>query len=80
MHSMNRRTWLRAASLWVFLPAGLTEAMERVFLQAPIASPNAEEKRQGAAMTGSAKVYELRIYHVCPESWTASWPLPRLYG
>jgi hypothetical protein len=24
---------------------------------------NAEEKRQGDAMTGSAKVYELRIYH-----------------
>ena len=32
----------------------------------PIGSPNAEEKRQGDAMTGSAKVYELRIYHVVP--------------
>jgi len=31
-----------------------------------IGSPNAEEKRQGDAMTGSAKVYELRIYHVVP--------------
>ena len=28
--------------------------------------PNAEEKRQGDAMTGSAKVYELRIYHAAP--------------
>jgi hypothetical protein len=33
----------------------------------PIGSPNAEEKRRGDAMTGSAKVYELRIYHVVPE-------------
>jgi len=66
MHAMNRRTWLRAVSLSLFLPAGLTEAMERVFLQAPIGSRNAEEKRQGDAMTGSAKVYELRIYHVVP--------------
>jgi hypothetical protein len=40
--------------------------MERAFLQAAIGSPNAEEKRQGDAMTGSAKVYELRIYHVVP--------------
>src|ERR1700724_2335819 len=31
-----------------------------------IGSPNAEEKRQGDAMTGSPKVYELRIYHVVP--------------
>ncbi len=66
MHRMNRRTWLRAASLSVFLPAGITEAMERAFLQAPIGSPNAEEKRRGDAMTESAKVYELRIYHVVP--------------
>jgi len=27
---------------------------------------NSEEKRQGDAMTGSAKVYELRIYHAAP--------------
>ena len=43
MHGMNRRTWLRAASLSVFLPAGITEAMERAFLQAAIGSPNGEE-------------------------------------
>jgi hypothetical protein len=66
MHRMNRRTWLRAASLSVFLPAGLTEAMERAFFQAANGSPNAEKKRQGDAMTGSTKVYELRIYHVAP--------------
>src|SRR5215831_19020304 len=66
MHRMNRRTWLLAASLLVFLPAGIMEAMERAFLQAPIGSPNAEEKRRGDAMTGSAKVYELRIYHAVP--------------
>ena len=64
MHPMNRRTWLRVASFSMLLPAGITEAMERKFLQTPIGSPNAEEKRQGDAMTGSAKVYELRIYHV----------------
>ncbi|HXY23318.1 MAG TPA: NIPSNAP family protein [Candidatus Acidoferrum sp.] len=63
---MNRRTWLRAAPLSVFLPPGIAEAIERVFLQAPIASPNAQEQRQGDAMTASAKVYELRIYHVAP--------------
>jgi hypothetical protein len=57
---------LRAAPLSVLLPVGIVEAMERAFLQAPIGSPNAEEKRQGDAMTGSAKVYELRIYHVVP--------------
>ena len=66
MHRMNRRTWLRAASLSVFLPAGITEAMGRAFPQAPSGRPNAEENRRGDAMTGSAKVYELRIYHVVP--------------
>ena len=63
---MKRRTWLRAAPLSVFLPAGIAEAIERAFLQAPIGSPNVEENRQGDAMTESAKVYELRIYHVVP--------------
>jgi NIPSNAP len=66
MRDMNRRTWLRAAPLSVFLSGGIMEAMERAFVQAPIGSPNAEEKRQGDGMTGSAKVYELRIYHVVP--------------
>jgi hypothetical protein len=44
------------------------EAVERAFLQAASGSPNAEEKRRGDAttMTGSGKVYELRIYHVAP--------------
>jgi len=66
MRRMNRRTWLRAVPLSVLLPAGIAEAVERAFLQASIGSPNAEEKRQGDAMTGSAKVYELRVYHVVP--------------
>ncbi len=77
MRRMKRRTWLRAMPLSVLLPAGIADAMERAFIQAPIGSPNAEEKRQGDAMTGSAKVYELRIYHVVPGKldslgyWTA---------
>jgi hypothetical protein len=66
MRRMKRRTWLRVAPLSVFLPARIAEAMERAFLQAPSGSPNAEEKRQGDTMSGSAKVYELRIYHVVP--------------
>jgi hypothetical protein len=66
MRRMKRRTWLQTAPLSVLLPAGMAEALERVFLQARIESPNAEEKRQGEAMTGSAKVYELRIYHAVP--------------
>jgi hypothetical protein len=66
MRRVKRRTWLRAALLSMFLPAGMVEAMERVFLQTLIRSPNAEEKRQGDAMTKSTKVYELRIYHVVP--------------
>ena len=64
MRRVKRRTWLRAAPVSVLLPVGIAEAMQRAFLQAAIGSPNAEEKRQGDAMTGSAKVYELRIYHV----------------
>ena len=66
MRRVKRRTWLRAAPLSVVLPVGIAEAMERAFLQAAIESPNAEEKRQGDDMTGSAKVYELRTYHVVP--------------
>ena len=66
MRCMKRRTWLRAAPLSLFLPAGIAEAMERAFLQPPIGSPNAEGNLQGDAMTGSAKVYELRIYHAVP--------------
>lgn len=66
MRRMDRRTWLRAASLSVFLPAGVAEAMERAFLTPEIGSPNAEETRRGDAMPASAKVYELRIYHVVP--------------
>ena len=66
MRRMNRRTWLQAAPLSVFVSADIAEAIERVFLQAPIGSPNAEAERQGDAMAVSAKVYELRIYHVLP--------------
>ena len=66
MHSMNRRTWLQASFLSLFLPAGITEAMERTFLETTIGSPDAQEKGRGDAMTASAKVYELRIYHVVP--------------
>jgi hypothetical protein len=64
MRRVNRRTWLRTAPLSVFLPAGIAAAVEGAFLKAPIGSPNAQDKPQGDAMTGSAKVYELRIYHV----------------
>ncbi len=66
MRRMKRRTWLQALPLSMLLPAGITEAMEQAFLHAPIGSPNAQEKPQGDAMPGSAKVYELRIYHVVP--------------
>ena len=68
MHSMNRRTWLQASFLSLFLPAGITEAMERTFLETTIGSPNAQDKDKGRgdAMTASVKVYELRIYHVAP--------------
>ena len=45
MRGMKRRTWLQAAPLSVLLPAGMAEALERVFLAARIESPNAEEKR-----------------------------------
>src|SRR5215470_5281475 len=67
MRRMKRRTWLRAAPLWVLLPAGIAEAMERAFLQARDESPSAEGKRQGDAMAESSKVYELRIYHAARE-------------
>jgi NIPSNAP len=63
---MKRRTWLQAAPLSLFLPAGITEAMKRAFLEAPTGTPNTEGRRQGETMTESAKVYELRIYHVVP--------------
>jgi hypothetical protein len=66
MRRMKRRTWLQAVPLSVLLPAGVAEAMERAFLHHPIGSPNAQEKPQGDAMPVSAKVYELRIYHVLP--------------
>jgi|HubBroStandDraft_6_1064221.scaffolds.fasta_scaffold149432_3 hypothetical protein len=66
MRRMKRRTWLRAACVSVFLPAGIAERMKRAFLPAPIGSPNAAEKRQGGTMTESAKAYELRIYHAAP--------------
>ncbi len=66
MRRMKRRTWLQAACMSVFLPAGVAERMKLAFLQTPIKSPNAEEKCQGDAMTESEKVYELRIYHVVP--------------
>ena len=48
---MKRRTWLQAAPL---------DGSCR------LADPNTEAKRQGENMTESAKVYELRIYHVVP--------------
>ena len=63
---MKRRAWLRAAPLLALLPAGIAQAIERTFLHAAIGTPDAGEKGQGEAMTGSAKVYELRIYHVLP--------------
>jgi hypothetical protein len=66
MRRMKRRRWLQAACVSVFLPAGIAERIKRTFLQAPLGTPNAEEKRQGDTMTESAKVYELRIYHAVP--------------
>jgi NIPSNAP len=66
MRRMNRRTWLQAAPLAVLLQAGIVEAMQRAFPQAAGKSPGAEGKEQGEAMAESAKVYELRIYHVVP--------------
>src|SRR5215472_8193568 len=65
MRRMKRRTWLQAAPLSVLLPAGIAEALERAFPPAAVGNPNVEEKRQGDT-TGSARVYELRIYHVVP--------------
>ena len=62
---MKRRTWLRALPLSL-LPAGIAAAIERAFRPAAFENPNAEEKRQGEAMTTSTRVYELRIYHVAP--------------
>ena len=66
MRRVYRRTWLRAAPLSLLLPCGIAEAMEQLSLTAAIGCPNAEEKGRGDAMAGSAKVYELRIYHVVP--------------
>src|SRR5260370_3782896 len=48
------------------LAAGIAEKIKRAFLQSPIESTTAEEKRQGDTMTESATVYELRIYHAVP--------------
>jgi NIPSNAP protein len=62
MRRMKRRTLLQSAWMSVFLPA----AMQRPFLEASSESPNAEEKREGDAVTESTKVYELRIYHAAP--------------
>ena len=58
--------WLRTARLSLLLPCGIAEAMEQLSLTAAIGCPNAEEKGRSNAMAGSAKVYELRIYHVVP--------------
>jgi hypothetical protein len=66
MRRMNRRTLLRVAPLSLFLPAAIAEGLERGVSTGPIGVANAEEMRQADAMTGSAKVYELRIYHVVP--------------
>jgi hypothetical protein len=66
MRRMNRRTLLRVAPLSLFLPAAIAEELERGVSTGPIGVANAEEKREADAMTGSAKVYELRIYHVVP--------------
>jgi hypothetical protein len=64
MRRMDRRTWLRAASLSVLLPAGISGAIKRAFPQP--SSGNAEKKGRGDATAASAKVYELRIYHAVP--------------
>jgi len=66
MRRMDRRNWLQAVPLWVLLPTGIAEAIEWTFPQGASDSPAAEGKERGEAMAGSAKVYELRIYHVAP--------------
>ena len=66
MRRMNRRAWLQAACVSVFLPAGIAERFKQPFLPASIERPNTEEKRRGDTMPDSATVYELRIYHAAP--------------
>ena len=81
MRRMNRRAWLQAACVSVFLPAGIAERLKQPFLPASIERPNTEEKRRGDTMTESAKVYELRIYHAVPGKLDEPrGPLPRPYG
>ena len=66
MRRINRRAWLQAACVSVFLPAGITERFKQPSLPASIERPNTEELRRGDTMTESATVYELRIYHAVP--------------
>ena len=66
MRRMDRRDLFGAVSLLVVLPGSVAEAIERAVRQLTSESAKAEEKEQGGTMAGSAKVYELRIYHVAP--------------
>ena len=62
---MKRRTWLRAATPSVLLP-GWHSRGNRTGVSAGRIVSECGEKRLGDTMTGSAKVYELRIYHAVP--------------
>jgi len=66
MRPMHRRILLGASPLLALLPDGMAEAMEQALLQVASDSAKAGEKEQGDTMTGSTKVYELRIYHAVP--------------
>ncbi len=66
MRRMKRRTWLKGAPLSVVASAGIAAAMEPWFTEAASGSPKAEGNHQDGATTGSAKVYELRIYYAAP--------------
>jgi NIPSNAP len=66
MRRMKRRTWLQGAPLSVLVPAVIAEPMERSFIAAASGGLKTEGNRQSGAATGSAKVYELRIYYAAP--------------
>jgi hypothetical protein len=66
MPRMKRRTWLKGAPLSVVASAGIAAAMERLFVESASGAPRAEGSRQDSATTGSANVYELRIYYAAP--------------
>jgi hypothetical protein len=63
---MKRRTLLTTAPLLALAPLGVAEAMNKLLGSTEGRGLSAEEKAQGGTMSSTAKVYELRIYHVVP--------------